>query len=87
MQDEPFLEYAPGNLACIIVGSKMNENVRTHFLNNLNVNVPIYTSRMGYRSFRINLLPLEYKIEYDGSTIPFICTTDKLIESIESKNL
>ncbi|MCH5193045.1 MAG: DUF2971 domain-containing protein [Oscillospiraceae bacterium] len=84
-QKDNFLEYNSSNLACIIFGNNLNEEIRNFLISNINFKVPMYYSKPGYRSFRINLLPLDYKLDgFGGGMPPFIRDVDTLIEDIKA---
>lgn len=83
-QEDCFFNYDSDNLACIIFGEKMIPEVRELIVNNIKVNVPMYYSKTGYRSFSIKLLPLSYRIELNGSFPPFISDINMLVENIQT---
>ncbi|EXM41028.1 hypothetical protein RASY3_02885 [Ruminococcus albus SY3] len=84
-QDDKFLNYSSNDLACIIFGENLSNEIRSIIINNLKVHVPMYYTKTGYRSFGINLLPISYVLNIDGSTPPFIRNADELIDDINKK--
>lgn len=83
-QEEPYFNYNPDNLACIIFGGNMSKETRAHLVNNITPKVPMYYSKNGYRSFSIKLLPLSYEIELNGAFPPFINDVKMLVENIQT---
>lgn len=83
-QEDEFLKYDFNDLACIIFGENMDKEMRDYLANNINIKVPMYYSKTGYRSFGINLLPLGHEFSIDGREPPFIRNIDSLIEDIKA---
>lgn len=82
-QEDDFFHYEPNDLACIIMGEKLSNEIRNMIIKSIDIQVPIYHCKVGYRSFGINLLPISYNIVLDGSIPPFIRTQEELIQDIK----
>ena len=80
-----YLRYDQSDLACIIFGENMSEDVKKCIIASIN-NIPaLFKTNIGYRTFGINLLPNDYKIQMNGSNPPFIRNIDDLITSLKRK--
>lgn len=84
-QEDRFLNYDSDDLACIIFGENLSDEIRSIIINSLKNHVPMYYTKTGYRSFGINLLPISYNIKICESIPPFIRNADELIDDIKKK--
>lgn len=71
-QEEPFLYYSEEELACIIFGGNLDSNIRDIIINSINKRPKFFYTKIGYRSFCIDILPIAYKVELAGEIPPFI---------------
>ena len=83
-QDDHYFNYNSSDLACIVFGHNLDKEIRDFLISSIKekVNVPMYRTQIGYRSFGINLLPIDYEMEMDGSEPPYIRDVDTLRENI-----
>ncbi|MBD5631732.1 MAG: DUF2971 domain-containing protein [Clostridia bacterium] len=83
-----FFEYKSEDLACIILGTNLEEIICSFLVQDLPSNSRVYRAKIGYRSFKIDLYPFEESIRRDGSTIQYIqdttTLTNKLLEQKKS---
>lgn len=82
--DDTFFEYAAENVACVILGIDIDENIQKCLVDHIPENVKIYQAKIGYRSFGINLHPYGIEIKYDGSEPNYIRDVSALIDSIKA---
>ena len=83
---DEYLEYDDSCLACIIFGESLDKEIRDILIKQCNIEVPMFYTKTGYRTFGINFLPNDYVIEYDGSEPPYVKTNEELINSIHLLN-
>lgn len=79
---DDFLVYDRSMLACIIIGEGVDDNITQLLRDKYEQEFPMYRTKTGYRTFGINLLPIDYEIEYDGSEPPYIKTIEDLIKQL-----
>lgn len=85
-QEESYFRYNPECLSCIIIGHNVNKEIRDIIVSRFK-NVPTYKTKVGYRSFGINLLPVDYEIKLDGTPPPFIKNNDELLQDLNKRKL
>lgn len=82
--EETFFDYKPEDLACIILGANLENDICSFLVQGLSPNVYIYRAKVGYRSFKIDLYPFGSYIKDDGSEMQYIRDitefTNKLLE-------
>ena len=85
--DNQYYEYDSKDLACIILGTNIEESICSCLVQSLSPSVRVFRSKVGYRSFGINLYPFEKKIKYDGSVMGFIRNIPELENELTMHNL
>lgn len=80
------VKYDSNDLACIIFGDRVGEQVKNSIINSLVDNVPCYKSKVGYRSFGINLLPNDHVTQHGGEIPPYIRSIDEFIKDLKKKS-
>lgn len=85
-QEEKYLNYSGNEIACIIFGGNLSQDIIDSIVKGINKNVVMYRTKIGYRTFGINLLPYDYKIEMTGEEPPFIRNVDELKDQIIGQN-
>lgn len=83
-QEESYFKYSPECLSCIIIGHKVNDVIRDAIVSRFK-NVPIYKTKVRYRSFGISFLPIDYEIKLDGTPPPFISNNDELLQDLSKR--
>ncbi len=83
-QEEKYLNYSGNEIACIIFGGNLSQDIIDSIVKGINKNVVMYRTKIGYRTFGINLLPYDYKIEMTGEEPPFIRNIEELMNQIIS---
>lgn len=85
--DNQYYEYDSKDLACIILGTNIEESICSCLVQSLSPSVRVFRSKVGYRSFGISLYPFEKKIKYDGSVMDFIRNITELENELTMHNL
>lgn len=85
-QDDCYLHYEPRDLACIIFGENMNNDIVKCIISSIDHKSALFKTNIGYRTVGINLLPYDYEIHKDGSYPPFIRTIDGLIATLKQED-
>ena len=80
-----FLEYTPEDVACVILGTNIEDSICTFLAQSIPKSIRIYRAKIGYRSFGIDLYPFENKIEYDGTTMKFIRNLSELTNELKAQ--
>ena len=83
--EEYFFNFSAQDLACIIIGNQMNTEYREFICKNIRSDIPLYYSYPGVRTFRINLLDINYDNFGSGSPVPSIYTIDGLVNDINKR--
>lgn len=83
-QEDRYLNYSDDVLACIIFGENLSQEIREIIKKSININVPMFYTKTGYRSFGINLLPIEFELLITGPKPPFIRNIEELKEALNN---
>lgn len=78
-----FFEYNSDDLACIIIGDKVNENIKKYIIDSYRERTELLFTKIGHRSFGIDLLPYGEEIKNDGSAPHYIKCIDSLLKRIQ----
>ena len=74
-----YLHFDSKDLKGIIFGHKLNKEILNFITANMNLNIIKMKTNIGYRSFRINILPINYELDLDGSLIK-VLDVEKTLE-------
>ena len=85
--DSNFFSYASDDLACIIVGDKMDSIILEILLKFIPKDVPVLKAKPGFESYKTIMLPINYKYQYDGSKIDGISNAEGLLKFFGSRAL
>lgn len=64
-----YLEFGENELRGIIFGHKISNEIIEFIISIIDPSIILMKTDIGYRSFRINVLPIEYQYELDGTPI------------------
>lgn len=81
-KQDKFFHFNHDEIACIIIGHNLQPEIREIIRNCVSDKMPMFYTKIGFRSFGIDLLPINYQLQYDGSLPPFIRNSQELIENI-----
>lgn len=85
--DTGFFEYDSSDIACIIFGHKIDNEIVGLIRNNIDYSIPLFRTYPGYRSFGINILDLNNEIDLDGSEPNYIRNIKGLVKNILQYNV
>lgn len=83
--EQNYFYFNSSELACIIIGNNMNNDCQRFIQDNIRSDIPIYISYPGFRTFRINLINIDYSEIGLGEKIQFIYTIDNLVDDIKKR--
>lgn len=70
--DNYYLNFDQDEVKGVILGDKMEKNLRDFLISEIPEDVKIIRARPGYTTYRIILLPGDYREEYSGEQLPTI---------------
>lgn len=77
---EQFISFGCDELAGVIFGKSLLGPVGDMLVKEIPDGVKVIKAIPGYQTFRINLFPYDYEIEYDGSEPGYIRNLEKYLE-------
>lgn len=67
-----YLQFKDGDLCGVILGHGLTNEVSDFIKNNINSKLLLMKTKVGYRSYNINDLPLNYEYDYNGVPIKIL---------------
>ena len=81
--DDSFFFYRPEDLACVIFGCKMEEEILEVIQKYLPKDIPVFKAFPGYHTFCVKMEPLGYKRRYEGLADGVIHNAKELLQYID----